>query len=386
MSVLDQPKVLYLIDSLAPGGAEKSLVEMTPGLLSCGIRLDVAVLHDRGGLASQLRSYGVGVHLVKGENRPAWILNSARLVRYIRPDVVHTTLFESDVAGRLAAFATQVPVVSTLASTPYGADHSTETGVSRTRFRAARAVDSITARLVTRFHAVSHSAAQAGITRLHIPPTRIDVIPRGRDPRRLGERTVSRRRAVRDRLQLADDVPMIFAASRQEPQKGIDTLLQAVPMLLEFSPSAAVVIAGREGRSTPSYGALLVESRVKDAVRFLGERDDVPDLLAAADVFVLPSLREGLPGAVLEAMAVGTPIVASDLPPVREALPDSKYGYLVPPAQPARLAEALIDALSNPVESASRSERAKRRFHESFDIAGVSAAMADFYRKVLATP
>jgi glycosyltransferase involved in cell wall biosynthesis len=220
--------------------------------------------------------------------------------------------------------------------------------------------------------------------RLHIPAARIKVIPRGRNPQRLGERTPSRRASVRDALGVTEDVPVILVASRQEPQKGIDILLQALPQLLQNDPRVTVLVAGREGRATPGYAPLLQDRNVNGAVRFLGERDDVPDLLAASDVFVLPSRREGLPGAVLEAMAVGIPIVASDLPPVREALPDLDYGYLVPPERPELLADALYAALRDHDESNRRSQNARRRFREHFDIATVSAAMATFYEETLA--
>lgn len=378
-------RVLYLIDSLAPGGAERSLVEMAPGLLESGIDLRVAVLHDRGGLTSELQSCGVEVRVVGGSTRSAWLQNAVRLVGIVRPDLVHTTLFESDLAGRLGAYVRRVPVVSTLASTPYGPEHSSEHGIRRTRMRAAQALDALTGKLVTRFHAVSRSAADAGISRLHIDPAKIEVIPRGRDLRRLGERSAERRTTVRQRLGVDEDAPMLLVLSRQEPQKGIDVLLRAMPRILREEPRARLIVAGREGRATAGYATWLSDGAVERATSFLGERDDVADLLAAADILVLPSLREGLPGAVLEAMAVGIPIVGSDLPPVREAVPGPEYALLVPPGRPELLGDAVIEVLRNPAQAIERASNARFRFEECFDIAQVVAAMARFYRTALRT-
>lgn len=380
---LSSPRVLYLIDSLLPGGAEKSLVEMAPGLLRGGIDLEVAVLHDGGSLKRELEDHGISVHVVEGTSRGAWILNAARLVGSLEPDLVHTTLFESDLAGRLAAFVKRIPVVSTLASTPYGAEHKTEKTVRRTRLFGAQAADLVTGRLVRRFHAVSRSAEAAGIARLRIDPRKIDVIPRGRDLNRMGERTADRRAAVRERLGVALDVPIALVVARQEPSKGIEVLLRALPAALRQEPQMMVLIAGREGRATPDYGPVITGANLKTAVWFLGERDDVADLLAASDLFVLPSLREGLPGAVLEAMAMGIPIITSDLPAVREAVPGPEYALLVPPGHPESLASALLDVLQNPTRANERSDAARQRFTQCFDIRRISDAMATFYRVAL---
>ena len=380
----ERPRVLYLIDSLAPGGAERSLVDMAPGLLDGGIDLEVAVLHDRPGLAAELRSHGVHVHVVSGSNRSSWLAGTVRLIRGRHPDLVHTTLFESDVIGRVGATLTRVPVVSTLANTPYGHEHAAESGVDPIRLRAAQAVDMVTGRVVRRFHAVSRSTAEACVAKLRIDPTKIDVVPRGRDISRFGIRTPDRRRAVRTRLGVDSDEKVLLVVARQEPQKGIEVLIRAVPELRKLQPQVRVLVAGREGRATAGLRALISATGTDGVVDFLGERDDIPDLLATADVFVLPSYREGLPGAVLEAMAMGVPIVASDLPNVRDAVPTDEYALLVPSGDHLELARAIASVLQDPVAGQRRAHAASQRFAVTFDIRCVSQAMTDFYRRALA--
>lgn len=377
------PRVLYLIDSLAVGGAERSLVDMAPRLVALGIDLEVAVLVDRPGLGPDLTARGVPVHVIGGTWRGAQYVRLLGFLRSWRPDLLHTTLYESDVLGRLAAMPLGVPVVTTLATTPYGHEHLRESGVGRVPLRAAQLADALTARTVRRFHAVSHATAGAYVERLHLDPAKVQVIPRGRDQARLGRRTPERRRAVRESLCIGRDDPMIVAAGRQEPQKGFDTLLEAMPAILDVLPAATLLVAGREGRDTDRLRSIVEQCGLAGSVRLLGERDDVPDLLSAADVFVLSSHREGLPGVVLEAMALESAIVASDLPTVREATPSEDYAYLVPPGDRSALSAAVVEALTKPRRSAQLVSASRRRFEEEFDIEAVCATMADFYRRVL---
>ncbi|MGH9057476.1 MAG: glycosyltransferase [Acidimicrobiales bacterium] len=379
-----RPFVLYLIDSLAPGGAERSLVDMTPHLVAEGVGLEVAVLHDRPGLRYELESRGVRVHIIDGSSRLAWVSGVTRLLDRLRPDLLHTTLFESDLVGRTAAAFCRVPVVSTLASTPYGPEHATEPGLRKARLLAARAADIATARVVRRFHAVSQAAADACIVRMGLPRERVEVIPRGRDRTRLGEPSPGRRASARSQLGLSPEVPVVLAVARQQPQKGLDLLLRAVPILLRDQPLTQLLVAGGEGRATTDLSGIVADLGIGNLVRFLGERQDVGDLLCAADVFVLPSRREGLPGAVLEAMAMEVPIVASDLPTVREAVPDSEHAILVPVEDPQALALAVSRVLSDSAASADRARAARARFERQFDIVSVSRAMARFYGAALA--
>ncbi|HWG73761.1 MAG TPA: glycosyltransferase [Acidimicrobiales bacterium] len=373
-----------MIDSLAPGGAERSLVDMAPHLVSAGIRLEVAVLNDRSGLGPELEGIGVPVTVVDGDGRAAWLGAMVRMLRRRRPDVVHTTLFESDIVGRTAAALVRVPVVSSLVNTPYGREHASEAGVGRVRLAGAHAADAATARVVRRFHAVSEPTAAICVARLRLRPDRVEVIPRGRDLARMGPPSQHRRQAARQAVGIASNTPVVLAVGRQEPQKGLDVLVRAVPAVLLEEPSIQVLVAGPEGRATPELRGLVTEVGVGGAIRFLGAREDVPDLLCAADVFVLPSRREGLPGAVLEAMAMEVPIVAADLPTVREAIPDEACGLLVPTGDPAALSRALLRVLADRSGARRRVDVARQRFADRFDIVSVSRAMVRFYETALA--
>jgi glycosyltransferase involved in cell wall biosynthesis len=374
--------VLYLIDSLAPGGAERSLAALAPAYADLGIRLDVATLTDRGGLASDIRAAGAGVHFVRGTNRLRRARAFAELVQEISPDLVHTTLFESDLVGRVGARFIRTPVVSSLVTEGYGPQHAAEAGIRSSRLRAAQCVDALTARCAIRMHAVSERVADVMAPRLRYPRARIDVVPRGRDPRVLGSRTPARRAAARARLRAPADAFVILAVARQEPPKSLDTLLDAFARVAATGCDSRVYVAGREGTATRALRAQVERLGLAPSVTFLGERSDVADLLCAADVFVLPSRREGMPGSVIEALALETPVVATNLPQVREVTGDDA-AILVPVGDPAKLAAAMQACRTQPAASARRVHNGLRRFRERFTITATAEAMLAFYRRSL---
>jgi len=376
-------KVLYLIDSLVPCGAEQSLVAMAPALAARGVRLDVAYLHDRPGVQEELEAAGATLFCLAGPGgRLGWVHRAHRLCAQRGPDLIHTTLFEANVIGRLVGAARSVPVACSLVNVPYGEEQLA--GLDAWKVRLAQGVDAGSARVVARFHAITDYVALTMARRLRLHRERIDVIPRGRDPERLGVRSPQRRSAARTCLGVGPDTPLVLAAARQERQKGLDILLEAFATVRRSVPAARLVIAGRQGNQTSLLRATVDRLELDDSVTFLGVRSDVPELLCGADVFALPSRWEGLGSVLLEAMALQAPLVASDLPPVREVLGDERCARLVPPEKPDALAQAVLALLDEPDEGARRAERARTRFTERFTANRVSEKMFDFYQRTLA--
>jgi glycosyltransferase involved in cell wall biosynthesis len=371
--------VVHVIDSLTAAGAESSLAAMAPGLVASGVRLDVIALTARAGVQDLLREAGASVTELDGSRR-TWWRQVHTLVRQSRPDLVHTTLFEANISGRIAARRAHTPVVSTLANEMYGAAHHAGYG-RHTRMRAAQVIDGLTARLAVRLHSVSTHVADVMARRLRYPRARIDVVPRGRDPEVLGRRTDARRRRARTSLGIGVADPLVLAIARQEHQKGLDVLIDATLRLRQQHPRARCVVAGRPGNVTRSLEEQIRRSGAP--VALLGGREDVPDLLCAADLFVLPSRREGLPGALLEAMALECPAVVSDLPQIQEVV-DDEIAVLVPPDHADALAVAVESVLANPEAAHARATAARARFLERFTIDAIVEQMLAFYRRALA--
>jgi glycosyltransferase involved in cell wall biosynthesis len=372
-------RLLYVIDSLVPGGAEQSLAALAPRYRDRGIELEVAYLHDRPGLQDALTDAGARLFCLSGRGgRAGWAARATRLARTRRPDLIHTTIFEADVAGRVAASFGRIPVVSSLVNVEYGPEQFDDPRLKTWRLRGAQFLDALTARRVSRFHAITHHVAEVMAARLRIPRDRIVVVPRGRDPERLGSRTASRRAAARTSLGVGADTPLIVAAARHEYQKGLDVLVTAMPDILRAVPKTRLVVAGRTGNQTAELKRLVGNLGLEGSVQLLGVRSDVPDLLSAADAFVLPSRWEGLGSVLLEAMALEAPIVASSLPPVCEIVGE-QHARLVPPGRADVLAEELSATLLDRAGSESRAKAARDRFLDEFAIDTVADRMITFY-------
>jgi glycosyltransferase involved in cell wall biosynthesis len=212
---------------------------------------------------------------------------------------------------------------------------------------------------------------------------RVTVVFRSRDPARLGERSLARRIEARRRFGLGDD-EVILSIGRQVPQKGHEYLVEAFERVTAARPRTRLLIAGAPGASTAAVEARIARSGVGERIQLLGHREDVGDLLVAADVLAFPSLYEGLGGTLIEAMALGLPIVASDLPALREVSADGEAAWLVRPADVRALSSAMLKLLEQPAQAAALAERARARFLANFTPEQESAAMLEFYRKVLA--
>lgn len=340
---MNRIKVAYLIDSLGTGGSERSLVELLPHLVAAGIEPRIFVLGDpNGGLAPLVREQGIEVSALARGSWLARVLYLRRQLTTWRPDLLHTSLFDSDVLGRLALAGTRIPVLSSLVNSSYEPARADDPSVRRWRLSVVRLIDGWTGRrLTTRFHAVSQAVADSAVKRLRLPPEAITVVRRGRDVERFGELNGQRRSAARRRWGIDNGAILAVNVGRQTYQKGQLVLLRAIRRLAGNDTPIQLVIAGRAGPCSPELESYIRDHDLGDRVRLAGHVDDVPELLAAADVFAFPSQYEGLPGAVLEAMAMGLPVVASDIPPLREVFDGRGGALLVPPGAPDRLAAAL---------------------------------------------
>ena len=340
--------ILFVIDGLGPGGAERSLAETLRYLHQANIRSIVAFFNRRQeNLEGLLQENGADLRFIPQRTVAGRLSALRQLIQAERPDVIHTTLFESDIIGRLASIGQGAAVVTSLVNTTYDPIRLQDAHVNALKLGLVRLIDGWTARhLTTHFHAITRAVRQSAIESMNLAPDRITVIERGRDG--YGQcPTDADRASARQKLGLSESDELILNVGRQEYQKGQRYLLEAMETILRVRPRAVLLIAGRKGHQSPMLDALA--TRIPDGrVRLLGHRDDVADLLAAADLFVFPSLYEGLGGSLIEAMASGLPIVASRLPAIEEVVEDGRNALLVERGSIAPLATAVTDLLENP--------------------------------------
>ncbi len=292
---------------------------------------------------------------------------------------MHTTLFEATLAGAVAGRRAGVPVVASLVSTEFGSEHYRVPGLRRHRVASAHAAAVAAARSISAFHAVSEHVRATMRRRLLVPSDRITVIPRGRDPEALGRRSDERGARTRRILGIEPATPVVLAVARHDHAKGLDVAIDAAAALRTRRPHLALLIAGPDG---PETSALRRRAEPHGTlVRFLGRRDDVADLMAAADVLAFPSRREGMPGTLIEALALELPVVATALPSIAEVLGTAPR--LVPAGDPVAFAGELDAALAgdHPDPAAGR-----RRFLDRFTVDAVARDTADWYRTRTGVP
>ena len=375
-------RALSVIDSLGQGGAERSLIDLARGLRGHDIETTLAVL--------RVRDHGFQRSLQETAELPVEVLGANRLqaMRRLRVllsdggfDLLHTSLFEASVLGRIAAGGIGVPVLTSLVNVSYDPVRRLDPRVSGAKLQVARWIDGWSARhLTTRFHALTRAVAAQAVVDLGVEPRAITVIPRGRDPAEFHPpESESTRTSIRSELGLDAAATVFLSVGRHEFQKGHQYLIDAMTAVVGEIPDAVLLLLGREGNETSALLTQVSRNDLGAHVRVMGDRRDVSRILRAADVFVFPSLYEGFGGAVIEAMATGLPIVASDLPPVREVVGDA--GVLVPPADPAALAGAMKTVASDQARVSDLGRAGLARFQTHYRLDQVVSDMADLFRE-----
>lgn len=341
-------RIALLVTELQAAGAERVVHELATRLDRARFEPFVVALArpggDEGALARAIRASGIEALVTRAQRkRDAWhLLPLAGLLRARRPAILHGHLFHANVAARLLGVAIGAPVVST--------HHVVERRPLPFRF----AVDQLTSGVDARTVAVSPAVARWLVERRLARPSRVVVVENGVDLARFNSPVTSA--PARSRLGLPASSPVIGALGRLDRQKGHDILVRAAPAVLRARPDAVFAIAG-EGKERHRLLELARVLGVSDRVRLLGHQDDVPEFLAAIDVFAMPSRWEGFGLALVEALAAGRPCVASGVDSLPEVL--GGHGEVVPPEDPDGLARALLAALDASPDGADAARRAR---------------------------
>ena len=365
--------IFFYTDSRVLGGAENAMFMLLDSLdreeweptLLLEDAPEVEPLRERA--AEQ----GVPVRLIEplplGLHGARRLPRLVRLLRRERPAVFHAHM-SSPVAckwGLAAAVMARVPaVVGTV-----------QVGAYEPPDRSAYWQLRLLARGVGRYLAVSREIAAELVERLGWPAERVEVAHNAVDVERVA---VAAPAGLRARLGGSETRPLVLTPARLDAQKGHPILLEAIAEL----PEALFLFAG-EGPERGALEARAAELGVSERVRFLGRREDIPQLLAACDVFALPSLYEGSSLAVLEAMAAGIPIVSSAIGGTEELIEDGRSGLLVPPGDAKALAAALRRLLEEPGLREQLATRARERVDTDLTREQNAERVAETYRELL---
>jgi glycosyltransferase involved in cell wall biosynthesis len=368
-------RVLEMIDRPFLGGGQVTLLTLAAGLDRD--RFEVFAASEPGGpLVEELGKLGVPhvpISLRKSSGLRA-VAAIAAVLKENRIDVLHTHGGIAGLYGRWAAKRAGTPaVVHTIHGIHYL--HYRNPLARKAFIILERRLSRVTDAVIF----VSEADRERGKRLRLAPPEKAHLIRNGVDP--AIPAVASDPGKKREELG-ALGKPLVVAVSRLHRQKGVACLLNAVPFIRRELPTVKVAIAG----CGPLQGAMAAEIRrlgIEDAALLLGERADAREILAAADVFVLPSLWEGLPYVLVEAAALGMPIVATDIDGVREVILSGETGILVPPKNPAALAAAVILLLGDRDLALKLGENARREIPGRFSIERMIGETGSLYEEVL---
>ncbi len=361
-------KVLQLIPTLDRSGAEKQMAMLARGLPRDRFRVEVAALTRSGPLEAELRDAGIPVTVI-GKPLKADPLALLRLARFLKAgafDVVQTWIFAANAYGRVAARLAHVPVVVV-----------SEMAVDLWKGRAERLVDRRLATWCDRL--VGNSRAVVDFYRgLGVPENRLAMIYSGVED---DEPPPVDRAAVRTEFDFPPDAPLVLFAGRLAEQKRVGDLLKALDLLQHVQPDARTIIAG-DGPLRAVLEETASAYALDGRVRFLGHREDIPRLLAASDLLVLPSAFEGLPNVVLEAMRFRKPVVATSAPGTTEVVVDGETGQLVPVGDQVALTRAIRDIIRDPELARRLGEAGRARVESDFAASAMIDHFAGLYEEL----
>ena len=373
-------RIAYLIDGLSMGGAERLMVPILQHLSRAHFDPYVCAMQSKDGnlLADEIRALGVPVECLDIK-RLRDLDAIPRLTKYLKrvgADLVHTQLEAANILGNLSAKFLGLPSLCTIHVMP-SLDVKTKTKLHQ------RVEWFVLRHFCNRVISVSEEARAYHIQISGSSPEQVTTIYNGIDLSAfVSMDDAKEREAVRLELNIPQDANVLVTVAVLRPPKGIQFMIRALPKVLTPHPNTYYLIVG----DGPHHDALIDEADkagVSKQVIFAGMRKDVPRLLAASDVFILPTLTEALPTVLAEAMGAGLPIIASRVGGVPEMIADHQNGLLVEPEAPDELSLACIRLLEQPETRATMGAAGWKIVNQKFSIERQVAQLMELYLEQL---
>jgi len=301
---------------------------------------------------------------------PGIVRDLYRLMKQKNIHIVRTHRYRANLYGRLAALLSGVPVKIISLHDNYRKDLRLE----------RRIVNKILLKATDKIVAVSESIRKDIIKYDGIDSSKILVIPNGIDTERFNPE--GNFADIRKGFSIKESDIVLGFVGRVVPAKGLEYLIDALPFLKKEFKNIKLLITG-EGSTMERLKKKAKENNVHDSIIFTGKRRDIPDILSCTDIFVMPSVAEGLPNALLEAMAMGKPIVATEVGGIPEVIKNRHSGFLVPPRNPEALATAIKDLISNEQLAAKMGQAARHIVLDNLSIKAIAQKWQTLYLSIL---
>jgi glycosyltransferase involved in cell wall biosynthesis len=367
-------RVMFLSTSMGMGGADKQLLSAAQLMLAKGHEVLIVSLTELGPMGLEARSSGIrteSLEMRRGVPDPRGLIRLIRLARAWKPDVLHSHMVHANLMARALRLFVSIPVmVSTIHNIYEGGP------LWMAAYRMSNS-------LVDHMTIISEAAANRFVTEGIVPRELLSCVPNGVDTERFRSVPAGARGAIRKSLGLENEF-IWLAVGRFEIAKDYPNMLHGFALVRDRHPDAVLLLVGH-GSLQNEVESLGRSLNLGDQIRFLGVRGDVPEVMSAADGYVMSSAWEGMPIALLEAAAAGLPIVATLVGGNHEVVRDGESGILVPPRDHDALGSAMLRLMDlSHVERRTMGERGREHVRAHYGLSRVVERWEDVYRQVSA--
>lgn len=364
--------ILHLIPTSGPGGAEKLLIDIVSSLNKEKYHSVVGMLNT-GWLTKKIEEAGVDIRIIKsGGSIDYLLLNQLiKIIRLENINIIHSHLLDMNFYAALSSKITNTPLVCT----EHGDVHHTSKKSWKNILKAK-----IISLFADNIVFVSRYTEAYFLKYVKQPQKKRTVIYNGVDTDIFRKVNAEQEKALRKKLQLNENAILIANVGNLYPVKGQKNLIKAFRSVKDSIPDSELLIIGR-GELEQELRAEADKLGLTDSIRFLGFRENISDFLKSVDIFVLSSLSEGLPIALIEAMSCGLSVVATDVGGIKEVIQDGIDGYIVPPEDPISLAERIRLIIENGPSIDIMRENASKKIRQAFSKGVMLQKYEDLYNQ-----
>lgn len=367
---MPKKKILHLITGLEIGGAEMMLLKTLPRMQN-DFDNRVCCIHGHGPIGLKLENEGIPVYYLNLKNifDLGVISRFRKIIREFDPNILVTYLIHADLFGRVFGkiFGIQKIVCSVRVK------------LIQWKYLPLLILDGLTSPLVNHYHFNSQTVANMYLKYFFLAKEKITVIPNGLE---IEKYQISIDRVAKCKeLEIPTNAPIIGCVGRLEKQKGQKYLLEAFALFLEKNERAFLILVG-DGADREQLEILSRKLKIENSTKFLGNRNDIPEILQIIDIFVLPSLYEGMSNALMEAMATGLSIIATNIPENKELLGSEENGILVPLCDTSILAEKISFILRNKTYAEKIGASAKKEAMKRFSLDTIIYNFVSLFKKL----
>lgn len=365
---MSRKKILHLISGLEIGGSETQLLRILPKLQEYHEN-EVCCVRGHGPIGKQLEENGVPVHYLdlKGLSDLSVIKRFYLVVKKFSPDILVTYLIHADLYGRIFG---KLFGIKKIVSSKRGA---------LLQWEWLSHIDRLTKFMVSHYLVQTKSAQEEWMGKLNLPKEKFSIVPNGM---RTSDFELSFDK-VRERklLHIDSSSSVIVCVARLRRGKGHEVLLKAFETLYKKNPNTTLLLVGDGERESELKGQI-ENYKSKNNVHFLGNRSDVPLILALSDLFILPTEGEGMSNAIMEAMAAGLPIITTDISENRDLIEEGRTGILFPVSNEKILLDKISFLLENTKLREYLGKNARKEAQEKYDVEKVVLKFAELYKRI----